>query len=301
MRSVTQDAEGLAVEGSVGRPEERRTGDAIAGDRPDLTVELGALVARREVGHRRMGVGAVADRKAGAHDVKQRLVERGDLVSDDEEGARRLLAQQGSHHLAGVGAGTVVEGQRDLRPARRALGDEGRVGEDVLERAMLAGREYREHDRRGLGDGLSDRRGLDGRGVAATGHHEDDERHDERNGGDGPPPADLLATTQGGRNASGAGVLLVVDRHRHTPPRASVMVAMGVLGEGLDRDAHDQQRGEAGSQRDGGDQRDGADEAGDDRLGDVLGVDRVLEAHAGARAARAAAGGRRRHRPVPGC
>ena len=44
---------------------------------------------------------------------------------------------QDVHQLSGVGAGAVVEGERELVPPRAPGGDRGGVGEDSVDRRFL--------------------------------------------------------------------------------------------------------------------------------------------------------------------
>ncbi len=129
--------EGGGVEGAVGRAEEARGGAAEQLDAEHLFEELFVLFVRGEERHHRVGLGVVAHDVPGAQLGEGAGGEVALLLADREEGGVDVEGVQHVHELEGVGAGAVVEGERELVPVVAPFGDGGGVGEDAVDRRFF--------------------------------------------------------------------------------------------------------------------------------------------------------------------
>ncbi len=109
-----QQPERGRVERAVRGAEQARARPAEQFDAGDLFEQLFVLVVGGQRGHHRMRLGVVADDVARAQlqDGARREVPL--LLADREERGVHVVAVEHAHQLLGVGAGAVVEREREL-------------------------------------------------------------------------------------------------------------------------------------------------------------------------------------------
>ena len=115
------------VVSAIRRPEQPRERRPEAGQSHRGIVELLVLAGGREPREVGVVLGVVADREPLAQLVPEPRGEIVQLLTDDEERGRRVHSREDPHDLVGVGAGTVVKGQRDHTVSRNPALDERRV------------------------------------------------------------------------------------------------------------------------------------------------------------------------------
>ena len=100
--------------------------------------DLALLACWCQLGHHRVNLGVIADHHPQAQLALKRGVEVADHETDLEERRRCVEPLELVKQPGGVGAGAVVEGERDLASLGAAGGDERLPGEQPVDREVLA-------------------------------------------------------------------------------------------------------------------------------------------------------------------